>query len=299
MRDSHEGNNRGAFTGRSAAATLMGMADDSMIDGNQETEAQAVWQTLSGLRSSRPLVHCVTNLVAMDLTANLLLAVGASPVMAHAKEEVEEVASAASALCINIGTLDSPSTEAMYLAAKAAVESGVPWLLDPVGVGATTFRREIAERLSHLQPSVIRGNASEIAAFGHDVAGGHGVDSTLESWDALDAAQDLARKCGAVVAVTGTIDYVTNGHDMLAVANGNEMMGRVTAVGCALSALTAACLAVQADPIKATVHALVIMGVAGEIAAERAIAPGSFRSALVDAIYLLDEATLIKAARIG
>ncbi len=299
MRDSCESNNRGAFTGRSTAATLLSMADDSMIDENQETEALAVWQTLSRLRSARPLVHCVTNAVAMDLTANLLLAAGASPVMAHAKEEVEEVASAAAALCINIGTLDGPSAEAMYLAAKAAVESGVPWLLDPVGVGATSFRREIAERLSHLQPSVIRGNASEITALSQESGGGHGVDATIESWDALDAAQDLARKCGTVVAVTGSIDYVTNGHDMIAIANGSEMMGRVTAVGCALSALTAACLAVQEDPMRATVHALVIMGVAGEFAAERAVAPGSFRSALVDAIYLLDEATLVKAVRIG
>jgi hydroxyethylthiazole kinase len=278
------------------------MEEEANLLDEEKKSAQAAWHTLSRLRSARPLVHCVTNLVAMDLTANLLLAAGASPVMAHAKEEVEEIAAAASALCVNIGTLDEPTRESMYLAAKAALESGTPWLLDPVGVGASAYRRETVERLARLQPSAIRGNASEIAALGTGGkdSGGQGVDSTLESWDALDAAQELARKSGSVVAVTGSIDYVTNGHSLVAVANGHEMMGRVTAVGCALSALTAACLAVTEDALDACVHALVILGVAGEIAAERApAAPGSYRTALIDAVYQLDEATLLEAARIG
>lgn len=278
------------------------MNDETHLEESGGKNALAVWQTLTRLRGARPLVHCITNQVAMDLSANVLLAAGASPVMAHAKEEVEEIAAAAAALCINIGTLDSMTVESMILAAKAALESGTPWLLDPVGVGASDFRSETAERLSHLQPSIIRGNASEIAAMapnGDAAAGGQGVDSTIESWDALDAAQALARKSGSVVAVTGAIDYVTNGHDLVAVANGHEMMGRVTAVGCALSALTAACLAVTEDPLEAAVHALVIMGVAGEKAAERATAPGSYRAALIDCLYLLDEASLLEAARIG
>lgn len=263
-------------------------------------DPQEVWRTLSLLRSQRPLVHCVTNYVAMDITANLLLAAGASPVVAHALEEVEEIAAAAGALAVNIGTLDERWTESMLAAARAAVEAGVPWVLDPVGVNATPYRLEVAKRLMGLQPTVIRGNASEIATLGGgDAAGGQGVDSTIESFDALDAAQDLARKTGAVVAVTGAVDYVTNGRELVAVANGHELMSRVTAVGCALTALTAACLAVRGDPLSATVHSLVLMGIAGEVAAERSQGPASFRLQMLDALFLFEEAQVVETARIG
>lgn len=258
-----------------------------------------VWRSLSLLRSQRPLVHCVTNYVAMDISANLLLAAGASPVMAHALEEVEDIAGAAGALAINIGTLDERWVESMLAAAKAAVEAGVPWVLDPVGVNATAYRLEVAKRLMGLQPTVIRGNASEIATLGGGGGGGQGVDSTIESFDALDAAQELARKTGAVVAITGAVDYVTNGRELVAVANGHELMSRVTAVGCALTALTAACLAVRADALSAAVHSLVLMGIAGELAAERAQGPASFRMQLLDSLYLLEEPQVLETARIG
>jgi hydroxyethylthiazole kinase len=258
-----------------------------------------VWRSLSLLRSQRPLVHCVTNYVAMDISANLLLAAGASPVMAHALEEVEDIAGAAGALAINIGTLDERWVESMLAAAKAAVEAGVPWVLDPVGVNATAYRLEVAKRLMGLQPTVIRGNASEIATLGGGGGGGQGVDSTIESFDALDAAQELARKTGAVVAITGAVDYVTNGRELVAVANGHELMSRVTAVGCALTALTAACLAVRDDALSAAVHSLVLMGIAGELAAERAQGPASFRMQLLDCLYLLEEPQVLETARIG
>lgn len=258
-----------------------------------------VWRSLSLLRSQRPLVHCVTNYVAMDISANLLLAAGASPVMAHALEEVEDIAGAAGALAINIGTLDERWVESMLAAAKAAVEAGVPWVLDPVGVNATAYRLEVAKRLMGLQPTVIRGNASEIATLGGGGGGGQGVDSTIESFDALDAAQELARKTGAVVAITGAVDYVTNGRELVAVANGHELMSQVTAVGCALTALTAACLAVRADALSAAVHSLVLMGIAGELAAERAQGPASFRMQLLDSLYLLEEPQVLETARIG
>jgi hydroxyethylthiazole kinase len=273
---------------------------EEILESTDRQAGEAVWRTLSHLRAGRPLVHCITNYVAMDINANALLAVGASPVMAHAAEEVEEIAGAAGALVINIGTLDKVWVESMLAAAKAAVEAGVPWVLDPVGVNATPYRLEVAKRLTRLQPTVIRGNASEIAALGaSSAAGGQGVDSTLESFDALDAAQTLARKSGAVVAVTGAVDYVTNGHDLVAVANGHEFMARVTAIGCTLSALVGACLAVSDDPLEATVHGLVIMGIAGEMAAERSQGPGSFRTALIDALYRMEESQVEEAARIG
>ncbi len=269
-------------------------------DSHDREAALAVWHCLSAMRASRPLVHCITNYVAMDISANALLAAGASPVMAHAAEEVEDIAGAAGALVINIGTLDAPWVESMLAAAKAAVEGGTPWVLDPVGVNATPYRLEVAERLAKLQPTVIRGNASEIATLGASGgAGGQGVDSTIESFDALDAAQDLARKTGAVVAVTGAVDYVTNGRDLVAVANGHEFMSRVTAVGCTLSALTGGCLAVADDPLDACVHALVIMGIAGEMAGERAKGPASFRLAMIDALYEMEESHILEAARIG
>ena len=279
------------------------MTDQEGIADSQDNQAaEAVWRTLSRLRSSRPLVHCITNYVAMDITANALLAVGASPVMAHAPEEVEDIAANSGALLINIGTLDAPWVDSMMKAVTAAVEAGVPWVLDPVGVNATPFRLQVAKRLTGLQPTVIRGNASEIATLGAEgSASGQGVDSTIESFDALDAAQTLARKSGAVVAVTGAVDYVTNGRDLVAVANGHEFMNRVTAVGCSLSALVGACLAAQeeGDALLATVHALVIMGIAGEAAAEHSKGPGSFRTALIDALYHMEEAQVKKAARIG
>ena len=278
----------------------MNDSDPDLKTSGNDAAAVAVWQTLSDLRSQRPLVHCITNFVSMDITANTLLASGASPVMAHAPEEVEDIAAVAGALVVNIGTLDSFWVKSMLAAAKAAVEAGVPWILDPVGVNATQYRREVALRLTKLQPTIIRGNASEIASLGDSrSAGGQGVDSTIESFDALDAAQDLARRTGAVVAVTGAVDYVTNGRELVAVANGHEYMSRVTAVGCSLSGLMGACAAVNDDPVEAAVHALVILGVAAEKAAEQVRGPASFRTALIDNLHLLEESQIVESARIG
>jgi hydroxyethylthiazole kinase len=253
-----------------------------------------VWHSLSALREARPLVLNITNYVAMDLAANLLLAAGASPVMAHAAEEVEDIAAAAGALTVNIGTLDDRWVESMAAAARAAVEAGRPWVLDPVGAGATRYRTETARRLCGLQPSVIRGNGSEIMALEDRESLGRGVDSGIDSVDALDAAFALAQRRKAVVAVTGAVDYVTDGEQVLAVANGDPMMGRVTAVGCALTTLIGGFLAVSPDALSATAHALAVMGVAGEIAAERAQGPGSFRVYLLDALAGLDEVTLVQ-----
>jgi len=265
-------------------------------------ETAGPWRTLSALRDRVPLVHNMTNFVAMDLAANLLLAAGASPAMVHAAEEVEDFLDQADALTINIGTLSAGWVEPMASAARKAVELGLPWILDPVGVGATPFRGETAQRLAHLQPSVIRGNGSEILCLGGGQASGeattHGVDSTVESAEALDAAHDLAKATGAIVAVTGAIDYVTDGERIVAVANGHPMMTRVTALGCALTCLMGACCAVNEDYLEATAHALAILGLAGELAAAEATGPASFRVRLIDAIYNLDEATLLDGARI-
>lgn len=243
--------------------------------------------TRLALRREAPLVHNITNLVAMNLTAELLLAAGASPIMAHAREELGEVVAAADAVNINIGTLSLSWVETMVQAAEAAHEAGKPWVLDPVGAGATAYRSESAARLAALEPAVIRGNGSEIMAMADVAAGGtpQGVDSTVESVEALDAAFSLSRHTGACVAVTGSVDYITDGVNMTAVANGVPLMAEVPATGCALSSLVAACLTVAANPMIATAHALAMMGVAGEIAARDAAGPGSFRWRLLDALY--------------
>ena len=260
----------------------------------------SVADTLAAVRTRNPLVHSITNLVAMDLGANVLLAVGASPVMAHAREEIDEIVSAANALVVNIGTLDAGWVESMEQAAANAGEVGTPWVLDPVGVGATTYRNEVAARLTALQPTVIRGNGSEIVALAGaaNVGGTRGVDSAIDSAEALDAARDLAQASHAIVAVTGSVDYVTDGTRVIAVANGVPEMAQVTAMGCALSGLVGACIGVGTEPLRATAHALAIYGVAGELAAQHAHGPGSLRMRMLDAFTQLDSETLNEMASI-
>ncbi len=264
--------------------------------------ADGPWQTLRKIRARVPLVHNMTNTVAMDLAANLLLAAGAAPAMAQAPEEIEDILDQADALTLNIGMLSAARVELMASAARKAVELGLPWVLDPAGVGATVFRGEAARRLAHLQPTVIRGNGAEILGLGGGRgarrAHGHGMESDIDSAEALDAAATLAKATGAVVAVTGAVDYVTDGARIIAVANGDPLMSRVTALGCALTCLVGACCAVSEEPMEATAHALAIMGLAGELAAAEAAGPGSLQVGILDRIYNLDEPTLTDGARI-
>src|SRR5579871_5777149 len=182
------------------------------------------------LRARRPLVHNITNYVAMTISANVLLALGASPAMVHAVEEVEDFVSISSALVINIGTLSPRWVEAMRLAAAKAVALGKPWVLDPVGCGATPYRTSVAAELAALRPAIIRGNASEIMSLaGAAGAGGKGVDSTMSSDAALAAATGLARKTGSVVAITGETDYATDGNAVISVNGGDALMPLSTA----------------------------------------------------------------------
>ncbi|HET7228864.1 MAG TPA: hydroxyethylthiazole kinase [Longimicrobium sp.] len=250
------------------------------------------WKALSRLREITPLVHNITNYVAMDVSANALLAVGAAPAMVHAQEEVEEFVSISHALVVNIGTLSPAWVDAMRRAADRAVQLGKPWVLDPVGAGATKYRTQTARDLAGRRPTVIRGNASEILAVGGGVEGTRGVDSAHGSDDALAAARALAGRLGCVVAVTGAVDYVTDGTRTLAISNGHVMMTRVTALGCSATALVGAFLASHDDPVFATAAALGVIGLAGEIAARGAAGPGTLRQRLIDALYALDEAAM-------
>lgn len=251
-----------------------------------------VWTTLQRLRARTPLVHNITNYVAMDVSANALLAVGAAPAMVHAVEEVEEFVAISHALVVNIGTLSPAWVEAMRRAADRAAQLGKPWVLDPVGAGATKYRTQTARELAGKRPTVIRGNASEILAVGGGVEGTRGVDSAHGSDDALAAARALAARLGCVVAVTGEVDYVSDGRRTLAVHNGHVMMTRVTALGCSASALVGAFLASHDDPVMASAAALGVIGLAGEIAAKDSAGPGTFRQHLLDALYAMDEAAI-------
>lgn len=254
---------------------------------------------LDEVRARHPLVHNITNYVVMNSTANILLALGASPVMAHAEEEAADMAALAGALVLNIGTLSSPWIRAMINAGKAARAKGIPVVLDPVGVGATRFRTETALRLlDEVGPAVIRGNASEILALSGAGGGARGVDSLHSVEQAREAARTLAAARNAVVAVTGAEDFITDGCHEAYVGNGHPLMARVTGTGCAASAVTGAFCAVSpAAPFLAAVSALVVFGLAGENAAHGQPRPGTYGIALIDGIDEVTAAQVIHGAR--
>jgi hydroxyethylthiazole kinase len=251
------------------------------------------------IRREGPLVHNVTNLVAMTLSANVLIAAGASPIMSAAPQESGELAGFSGALVVNIGTLTQDWIEGARAAIRGARAAGRPWVLDPVGVGATAFRRDTTRALVAQAPRIIRGNASEIMALAGGATGGKGVDSTAGADAAAESASRLAADTGAVVAITGKVDLVTDGRRTLTVANGHELLTRTTASGCALTALIGAWAAILADPLEATVGAIATYGVAADLAALKAVGCGSFVPALLDALGALDGATAARLARIA
>jgi hydroxyethylthiazole kinase len=253
---------------------------------------------LAAIRERKPLVHQITNYVVMNETANATLALGALPVMAHAVEEVEEMAAVAGALVLNIGTLSKHWIEAMLLAAKAANAAGVPVVLDPVGVGATRLRTETAKRiLDEAEIAVVRGNAAEVATLAGREAEIRGVESIGAADSGAELAKAVASALECVVSVTGPVDHVSDGGRTIAVANGDPLLGTVTGTGCMSTAITGCFLAVASSPLEAAAEALVAFGVAGEDAAVGAKGPGSFHVALYDALYNLDPATLDARAR--
>lgn len=256
-------------------------------------------ENLKLLREKKSLVHNITNYVVMNYTANALLACGASPVMAHAPEEVREMVSLAGALVLNIGTLTPYWIDSMLKAGKKANEKNVPIILDPVGSGATALRTEAARRLiNELNISVIRGNASEVLSLAGEGSQTKGVDSIHSVDQAKDAALILARELNTVLAITGKVDLVTNGNSVYRIHNGHELMGMVTGTGCTATVIIAAFLAVDKDPLEASATGLAYFGLAGELAAEKAQAPGSYQIAILDALYLINNDTLKKGARI-
>ncbi len=260
---------------------------------------KTVSKDLKLVREKSPLVHNITNYVVMNNTANTLLALGASPVMAHAEEEVADMAGIASALVINMGTLSPRWVEGMLLAGKTAKQKSVPIIFDPVGVGATPYRNEVAKQiLEQCQPDFIRGNGSEIMALTNQNVITKGVDSTASSNAALDAAKTLAKKTGAVVVISGQEDFITDGTVVTSVQNGSTMMAKVTGMGCTATAVLGAFAAVNSDKREAATSAMAVMSIAGEIAVQQSAGPGSLQTNFLDTLYNLDTETVEKLAKI-
>ena len=257
-------------------------------------------ESLRLLRERKPLVQQITNYVVMNETANATLALGALPVMAHAREEVEEMVALAGALVLNIGTLSPHWVEAMLAAGGAANERGVPVVLDPVGAGATSYRTETAKLiLEEVDVAVLRGNAGEVSTLVGVATEVRGVESVGEAGDLAELARSAARQLGVVAAVTGAIDHVSDGDRVVAIANGHPLLAAITGTGCMSSAITGCFLSVAGSPLDGAVEALVAFGVAGEDAAHGAKGPGSFHVALYDALAALDPETLDGRARLS
>ncbi|MDD2466768.1 MAG: hydroxyethylthiazole kinase [Desulfobulbus sp.] len=243
---------------------------------------------LKKVRESTPLIHNITNFVVMNYTANVLLAAGASPVMAHADNEVEEMVDHAAALVLNIGTLTDSWVTTMIKAGRRASELGKPIILDPVGAGATQLRTNAVKAiLAQTWVSIIRGNASEILSLAGSKAAAKGVDSTNSVSEATEAAAVLARELGTTLAITGPSDLVTDGRRSMRIEGGHALMPYVTGTGCSATALIGAFHAVDKDPVSAAATALAFFGIAGETAGQQAAGPGSFMIHLLDALYNL------------
>jgi hydroxyethylthiazole kinase len=247
--------------------------------------SSACAENLRIIAQQSPRVHCITNAVALTYTANMLLSVGATPTMSMAAGEISAFVSRADSLSINIGTLDEQRRRAIDLAIGVANEQGKPWVLDPVLVNVSPERRRYALTLLQRSPTVIRGNGMEITAL---AGAGEG-----------EAAARLARNSASVVAQTSATDRITDGRRWAHIDNGHPMMARVTAMGCAGSALVAAFLAIEEDVLSATAQALLALGVAGELAAADAPGPGSLPARVLDQLYCLDAATIEAHGRVS
>ncbi|MGJ1632455.1 hydroxyethylthiazole kinase [Clavibacter sepedonicus] len=251
------------------------------------------------LRERQPLVQCITNAVVTGFTANVLLALGAAPAMTDVPTESGPFARIASGVLINLGTPHAEQREAAVEAAHAARDAGTPWVLDPVAVGALPVRTRLAHELVALSPTIVRGNASEIIALATGGAGGRGVDATDEVEAALDAASLLARTYGTVVAVSGAVDHITDGHRLVRVHTGDAWLTKVTGGGCALGAVMTAFASTDPDPLRAAVAATSCYTIAADIAAEGARGPGSFAVGLLDALDAVTPELVAQSERLS
>lgn len=252
--------------------------------------AKKLWTHIQSVRQAAPLVHNITNFVVMNNTANALLAIGASPIMAHAHTEVEEMVSICQSLVVNIGTLDDYFVKSMLLAVKKANELDKPWVLDPVGAGATAYRNQVLSLLLSYRPGVIRGNASEILSLAQmKGAATKGVDSRAGSNEAVEAAQYLHEQYGSVVCISGATDIVVSKGRQSFLDNGDALMTKVTGLGCSATVVTGAFIAAVEDRHEAVTAAMALFGICGELAARLSKGPGSLQSNLLDQLYNITE----------
>lgn len=254
------------------------MRDHEFVDTGPAVAAFA------DLRARRPLVQCITNFVAMTSAANAVLAAGGAPAMIHCAEEAGDFAKVAGALTVNIGTLSPAWVEGIRAAIAGAKSVGTPWVFDPVGHFATPYRSRIAREILGQNPTILRGNASEILAFGEGASAGRGVDSGDPVCAAIATARDLSKRSGTVVAVTGAQDFLTDGDQSVMISGGSVYMEQVTAMGCSLTAVMGGFAAVAEDPFVGALGALLLFAAAGAVAAGTANGPGSFAVAFVDAL---------------
>ena len=252
---------------------------------------------LRAMRETGPLVHCITNYVAMNISANVLLAAGASPAMIHTSEETPDFAKIVGALTINIGTLSPHWVEGMKGAVRAAIEANVPWVFDPVAHFATPYRAGVAQEILKMQPTILRGNASEILALGGQSSAAKGVDATDTVAVAEASAMTLANDFSIVVAISGAQDFVTDGERVARISGGSAVMPQITALGCSLTCLMGGFAAV-APPFVAAVAALELYAEAGEIADHSANGPGTFQPLFLDALANTTPEQLAKSRRV-
>ncbi len=254
------------------------------------SDYQAIWADVVAIRERCPLVFSVTNNVVTNITANALLALGASPAMSHAPEDAAELAGIAQAVVLNMGTPEASYVESMDAAGLSANAAHVPVVFDPVAAGATQYRSGVARRLlEKVTPSVIRGNASEIMSLAGLAAASRGVDSLHDGAEAAEAAQNLSAAFGCVVCVSGAEDVVAEKKALRRVMGGHTLMPRITGMGCTATALVGAFLAVNTDPFAATLHAMAVMSVVGVMAGKSASGPGSFQTQFLDGLYTLSQ----------
>jgi len=259
-----------------------------------------IFEIIERIRQERPLIHNITNMVAMNDSANIILAIGGLPVMAHAQAEVREMVRVAGALVLNIGTLTSEQIDSMIVAGEEANNLKKPVVLDPVGAGATHLRTESALRLQErVKLDIVRGNHAEVSILAGLKGNIKGVESVGSGKNAVEVARSLARKHNQVVIITGKQDIVTDGKTVIEINNGSPMLGTITATGCMVTSLIATFAAVCDDYIMASTGALVCFGLAGERAAVKAQGPGSFKVNLFDEVYNLNEEIICKGLKVN
>ena len=271
-----------------------------MKSNKDSNVGKRISEILERIHQEKPLIHNITNMVAMNDTANSILAVGALPIMAHAQEEVGEMVKAAGALVLNIGTLTPEQIESMIIAGRVANSLKIPVILDPVGAGATNLRTESALRLQEeIKINIVRGNFAEISILDGLKGNIKGVESIGTEKNSVEIACSLARKYNQVAIITGKQDVVTDGKRVVEIDNGSPMLRTITATGCMATSLIASFAAVDEDYLLASTGALVCFGLAGERAAVKAQGPGSFKVNLFDEIYNLNEKIISEGLKVN